>query len=310
MTETETILVLKTDVDTLKGYREGVPKLLEIFRARKIKASFFFSFGPDNSGKAIRRIFRKGFVKKMLRTKAPSTYGFRTLLYGTLLPAPLIVQTEPGVFIRAVEEGHDCGIHCWDHVKWQDLLPRLTGEQIREDFRKSMDLFERYASRKAKSCAAPGWQVTPESLAVQDELGFDYCSDIRGSGYAFRPRMGGRTFKTLQIPTTLPTLDEVYGREDIPGDRIVDFYLDQIQPGLNVHTIHAEMEGRAQGPILEQLLDRCAERGVTFRTLYDVAFDISVRKPLVHVCDVVAGELPGRSGTVAVQKCAREEGTE
>ena len=44
----------------------------------------------------------------IFRTKAPSTYGFRTLLYGTLLPAPLIVQTEPGVFIRAVEEGHDC----------------------------------------------------------------------------------------------------------------------------------------------------------------------------------------------------------
>jgi hypothetical protein len=50
---TETILVLKTDVDTLKGYREGVPRLLEIFRTRKIKASFFFSFGPDNSGRAI-----------------------------------------------------------------------------------------------------------------------------------------------------------------------------------------------------------------------------------------------------------------
>jgi len=121
----ETVLVLKTDVDTMKGYREGVPRLLEIFRARKIKASFFFSFGPDNSGKAIRRIFRKGFLEKMLRTKAPSTYGISTLFYGTLLPAPLIVQPAPGIFIRAVDEGHDCGIHCWDHVKWQDRLKRL-----------------------------------------------------------------------------------------------------------------------------------------------------------------------------------------
>ena len=86
---TETILVLKTDVDTLKGYREGVPRLLEIFRTRKIKASFFFSFGPDNSGKAIRRIFRKGFVKKMLRTKAPSPTDSTLLRH----PAPpLIVQ--------------------------------------------------------------------------------------------------------------------------------------------------------------------------------------------------------------------------
>ena len=28
----DTVLVLKTDVDTLRGYREGVPRLLEIFR--------------------------------------------------------------------------------------------------------------------------------------------------------------------------------------------------------------------------------------------------------------------------------------
>lgn len=306
----ETVLVLKTDVDTLKGYREGVPRLLEIFRARKINVSFFFSFGPDNSGKAIRRIFRKGFLKKMLRTKAPSTYGFRTLLYGTLLPAPLIVQTDPGVFIRAVKEGHDCGIHCWDHVKWQDHLPSITEDEIRKDFRKAMELFELYASRKAKSCAAPGWQVTSSSLAVQDELGFDYCSDIRGWGYPFRPRKEGRIFKTLQIPTTLPTLDELLGRENLPVDKINDHYMELLQPGLNVHTIHAEMEGRRQSGLFEDLLDRCQTRGVIFKTLDTIAFELSAKNFLVHTCDVVEEELPGRSGTLAVQQCAREEGKE
>ena len=303
----ETVLVLKTDVDTMKGYREGVPRLLEIFRARKIKASFFFSFGPDNSGKAIRRIFRKGFLKKMLRTKAPSTYGITTLFYGTLLPAPLIVQPEPGIFIRAVDEGHDCGIHCWDHVKWQDRLKRLSEEQIRNEFHKAMELFERFSSRKPKSCAAPGWQVTPSSLAVQDELGFEYCSDTRGEGYPFRPRMGGRTFKTVQIPTTLPTLDEVLGREDLPDTDAADYLADLVQPGLNVHTIHAEMEGRAQSSLFEDFLDRCTQRGVIFKTLHDIAFELSVKNPLIHVCDVAEGELPGRSGTLAVQKCPREE---
>ena len=297
----ETVLVLKTDVDTLKGYREGVPRLLEIFRARKIKASIFFSFGPDNSGKAIRRIFRKGFIKKMLRTKAPSTYGLATLLYGTLLPAPLIVQAEPGNFIRAAEEGHDCGIHCWDHVKWQDKLPSLTEEEIREDFQKAKDLFEGYASREARSCAAPGWQITKGALAVQDELAFDYCSDVRGGGGPFYPSMGGRTFKTLQIPTTLPTLDEIFGREAISEESIPHWYLDRLRPGLNVHTIHAEMEGRGQSGILEKLLDLCAAKGVTFRTLGDVALELSVRKDPIPVCEVIAEEIPGRAGTVAVQ---------
>ena len=84
----EKTLAVKVDVDTLKGYLEGVPRLLDIFGRRDLRVSFFFSFGPDNSGRAIRRVFRKGFIGKMLRTNAPGTYGMATLLYGTLLPAP------------------------------------------------------------------------------------------------------------------------------------------------------------------------------------------------------------------------------
>ena len=85
-------LALKIDIDTLKGYREGLPRLLDILKRRDIRASIFFSMGPDNFGKALRRIFRKGFLSKMLRTRAPSTYGLKTLLYGTLLPAPMIAE--------------------------------------------------------------------------------------------------------------------------------------------------------------------------------------------------------------------------
>ena len=298
------VLVIKTDVDTLKGYREGVPRLLEIFRTRKMRASFFFSFGPDNSGKAIRRALKKGFIQKMIRTGAPSTYGLRTMLYGTLLPAPKIVGSEPGIFIRAVHEGHDCGIHCWDHVDWHDNLHRMSEEEIGAAFKKSMELFEHHAGRAAKSCAAPGWQVTPASLAVQDGLGFDYCSDTRGPGGPFRPLMEGREFKTIQIPTTLPTLDELMGT--IPAEGINDRYMELLQPGLNVHTIHAEMEGRSQSALFEDLLERCTRQGVTFRTLDDVALETSVRGTAIPVREVAPGEIPGRWGTVAVQSC--EEG--
>ena len=91
------ILGLKVDVDTLRGYREGVPNLLGLLEELSVKASFFFSMGPDNSGKALVRVFRPGFLEKMRRTSAVSTYGWRTLLYGTLLPAPLIVESAPGI---------------------------------------------------------------------------------------------------------------------------------------------------------------------------------------------------------------------
>ena len=82
-------LGLKVDVDTLEGFCQGVPALMEVLEDHGVKASFFLSLGPDNSGRAIFRIFRqRGFLEKMWRTRAPALYGFKTMCYGTLLPGP------------------------------------------------------------------------------------------------------------------------------------------------------------------------------------------------------------------------------
>ena len=307
-------LALKIDVDTLKGYREGLPRLLDMLKRRGIRASIFFSMGPDNSGKAVRRIFRRGFVSKMLRTRAPSTYGLKTLLYGTLLPAPMIVESDPGLLRRAVDEGHDCGVHAWDHVFWQDRLPSLSREAVRGQFARSMELFERVSGTAPACCAAPGWQTTPDALAVQDELGFAYCSDVRGTGPSlprvFLPRMGGTTFRTPQIPSTLPTLDELWGTDGLDADTVNDRYLDLLEPGVNVHTIHTEMEGGAMSGVFEALLDACLEGEMAFVTLREVLVEAEAEATAdggvasLPVSEVVMREIPGRAGTVAVQQAA------
>ena len=286
-------LAIKIDIDTLRGYLEGLPKLLDILNENKIKASIFFSMGPDNSGKALRRIFRKGFISKMLRTKAPSAYGIRTLFYGTLLPAPMIANANPDLIRRAIYEGHDCGIHSWDHVYWQDNLPKLTREIIRNEFHKSMELYEKIAGERAKSCAAPGWQVTCDSLRVQDELDFDYCSDVRG--YApFMPELDGVTFRTPQVPSTLPTMDEVLGF--VPKEKLNDYYMKLLHEGLNVHTIHTEMEGGIMSETFREFIVRCRDNNVEFMTLREALKN----SELIH-SRIEMGSLKGRAGKLAVQ---------
>ncbi len=294
----QTVLALKVDVDTLKGYLDGVPAMLSLLKKFGVRASFFFSFGPDNSGKAIRRIFRKGFVKKMLRTNAPGTYGLKTLMYGTLLPAPLIVPRDPDIFRRAVNEGHECGIHAWDHVAWQDTLDSMAETTMKEDFARAFDMFTSMSGRQPRCCAAPAWKVTAASLAMQDEYAFDHCSDSRGS-FPFMPRMNGRVFKTPQIPTTLPTMDEIYGAPGIDDGTVNDHYLELITPGQNVHTIHAEMEGRSKIHLLEDLIGRCLDAGISFRTVGEsLSGTEAVNLP---VCGIQNIEIPGRAGAVAAQ---------
>ena len=295
------ILAVKVDVDTYKGYLEGVPRLLKLFDDRDIKATFLFSFGPDNSGKAIRRIFRKGFLSKMFRTKAPSAYGFRTLLYGTLLPAPMIIDPNPEQFISAVKSGHDCGVHAWDHVKWQDNISKLSEEEIFSDFSKAIEIFKKYSGFMPRCCGAPGWQVSEASLTVQDKLSFDYCSDTRGKNgdMPFLPCFNGKMFHTLQIPSTLPTLDEVLGVNDINVSNYDSFYIDKLEEGLNVLTIHAEMEGGTlAGAVFMRFIDNCIGRGVIFKTLCEIARDY--RDKITPTCEVKEGFVSGRAGKVAI----------
>ena len=286
-------LAIKIDIDTLKGYLEGLPRLLEILKAHDVKASIFFSMGPDNSGKALRRIFRKGFITKMLRTKAPTSYGIKTLFYGTLLPAPQIVPANPDLLRRAIDEGHDCGLHSWDHVYWQDKLPGLSRSQIVGEFSKAMELYEKITGQAPKACAAPGWQVTAESLSVQDSLGFDYCSDVRGF-CPFIPEIDGQTFKTPQVPSTLPTMDEVLGL--VPAEKLNAHYWSLMHEGLNVHTIHTEMEGGRMSGTFSEFLDICRDNNVEFLTLRE-----ALAQSRLITSRVEPGCLPGRAGKLAIQ---------
>jgi undecaprenyl phosphate-alpha-L-ara4FN deformylase len=291
------IIALKVDVDTYVGTRDGVPQLLKILERFGIRATFYFSLGPDNSGKAIRRILRKGFLRKMLRTRAPSMYGMRTMLYGTLLPAPNIGKQLPDVLRSVREAGHEVGIHCWDHVKWHDHLSRFTSEAAFRELDQAGTIFKDIFGCPARTTAAPGWTVTADSLEIQDSLGLTYSSDSRGYT-PFFPAMNGRAFKTLQIPSTLPTMDELLGENGITPETINEKYLQLLKPGLNVHTIHAELEGNALSKTFVELLEQLTERNVRFVTLAEAAAEFGENAPN---CELRMGYIEGRAMPVALQ---------
>src|ERR1700739_498336 len=96
-------LALKVDVDTDRGTREGVLNLLEDSQRFDVPSCFLFSLGPDQTGRAITRIFRPGFFQKVSRTSVVEIYGVRTLLNGTLFPAPHIGRRNTSV-LRAVRD--------------------------------------------------------------------------------------------------------------------------------------------------------------------------------------------------------------
>ncbi len=150
---------LKVDVDTLRGTREGVPRLTALFKKHGVDATFYFSVGPDHTGRAMRRVFRKGFAQKVARTSVLKHYGLKTLLYGVLLPGPDIGRSAGAVMRGVHDAGFEVGLHTYDHVRWQDYVAKATAAWTRVEFERGLDAFERVFGFMPQSHAAAGWQI-------------------------------------------------------------------------------------------------------------------------------------------------------
>ena len=290
-------IALKVDVDTYVGMRDGIPALARALERRGLHASFFLSMGRDHSGRAIRRLLKPGFFRKMMRTKAPSMYGWRTILYGTLLPGPFIAGSFPEHIHALRRAGHEVGVHGYDHVYWHDKLNGLAEPAVRTELGLGLQAYRDVVGVPAESFAAPGWQCTAASLAAIDDAGLRYHSCTRGT-LPYRPAVGQRVFRTIEIPTTWPTLDEVFGLEGTDAAALNRFFLSCLRPGLNVHTIHTEVEGMSLLPMFESLLDALMPVA-SFVRLADVAAELDPQA--LPVAQVRPGVVPGRAGTVAVQ---------
>ena len=295
-------LALKVDVDTDRGTRIGVPNLVADLKAVSAPACFLFSLGPDQTGRAIRRVFRPGFFQKVSRTSVVQIYGLRTLLNGTLLPAPHVGRRNAATLRAVRDAGFEVGIHCFNHYRWQDYVHSMPIEGVRAEFIAARAEFRRIFGMDARTAGAPGWQSNARSRQVYEEANLLYASDTR-DGSPFFPRIHGKVFETLEIPSTLPTFDELMGRPEYPDTQIVPHFLSQLRADqVNVFTLHAEIEGMGRRGLFQELLRQCRRAGVEFIRLDDFAREILADRTAIPVRDQIMAAIDGRSGLVAASR--------
>ncbi len=294
-------IVLKVDVDTYLGTLNGVPSLLGLFERFGVKATFLFSVGPDNTGRAIRRVFRKGFLQKVGRTSVVSHYGLRTLMNGVVKPGPHIGKRAGHIMRDTLSAGHEVGIHCYDHVRWQDFVARKNEAWTQLEMQKAYDAFSDALHTRPQTIGAAGWQLNPEVIALEERMGFKYASDVRGHG-PFFPEMESVSSNCMQLPTTLPTLDEIIGSDGIDSSNCWQTILEKSRESLphgHVYTLHAELEGLKLKPAMEKLLEHWKQGGfelVTLNELYESLDQNEIPRQKIQW-----GELQGRSGMLALQ---------
>jgi peptidoglycan/xylan/chitin deacetylase (PgdA/CDA1 family) len=273
---------------------------MALFKRHRIDATFYFSVGPDNTGRALRRVFRKGFAQKVARTSVLKHYGLKTLLYGVLIPGPDI-GLKAGDEMRSVHDaGFEVGLHTYDHVRWQDYVAGATADWTRTEFELGLSAFERVFGFVPKSHAAAGWQINAHGLDLEREYGLQFASDTRGSS-PFFPLLARGPSPCPQLPTTLPTFDELLGRDHIDESTIADAVFARSRtapdPGFQVFTLHAELEGMLLLDAFESLLLKWRDSGTELVRMAKIHAAASAQ-PLPSRAVVMAA-VAGRSGLLA-----------
>ena len=265
-----------------------------------MQATFFFTLGTDHTGRAIRRVFRPGFLGKVSRTSVLEHYGLKTLLYGTLLPGPDIGRSCAQILRSVRDAGFEVGIHCYDHIRWQDYVAGKDAEWTKREMQRAVDRFIEIFGVAPKAHAAAGWQMNRHALRLMQLLGFDYSSDTRGT-HPFIPTWDAEIVACPQLPTTLPTLDEIINREGVTLENVAQHLLGLTAnpPAMgHVFTLHAELEGGKWMPVFEQLIIGWKEQGYELVSLRQYLENLKGTLPRN---ELVIGTVDGRSGTLAMQ---------
>jgi peptidoglycan/xylan/chitin deacetylase (PgdA/CDA1 family) len=178
------------------------------------------------------------------------------------------------------------------------------------EFERGIEAFRRVFGFLPPSHAAAGWQINTHGLELEQEYGLQYASDTRG-GPPFFPALAQGHSACPQLPTTLPTFDEILGVGGVDESSIAEavFRLSEAaaadtsaaaapHEGLQVFTLHAELEGMLLLDAFEALLVKWREAGASIVRMAAIR-EAAMRRPL-PTQTVVMGEVAGRSGLLAV----------
>jgi len=284
-------LGLRIEVATLRGTRKAVPRITAALKEAQASATFLFSLGPDHTGRALASLPRVPRLK---------CYGLAALLSGTLLPGANIGRRGAEAMRSVQAEGHEAGILAHDRVRWLKCVAGAGEAWTATEMRRARERYEEIFGTPALTHGAPGWRMNRYAFRYTQRLGFQHCSDTRGTS-PFIPVVRGEIVACPQLPTTLPTLDELLAGGNTP-DEAVQHLLDASRdpaPTGHVYALSAEVEGTVFTPALRALLAGWRALGYEVVSLRDYAAGLSLSRLPRRI---IAEEFfPATRGTVAVE---------
>lgn len=254
----------RVDIDTIKGFIHGVPRLLAVFNNVGIKATFALTTGPDRSLFNIVNLFpplakyfginRKISGKDNWKKHFPgiinrinSSQIHRGPFFTNPFDRELFIKADKEhMIVKNIQrQGHEVILHGYDHFLWANCLENLTQAEQETLLIRGIKEFRKITRKKPKGFAAPAFNITPSLLPLLKEKGFKYCSNysLENLTRVTTPSVNGKDC-CIEIPVLNQPLYAIYKEFIAKGN--IDFTIEKIN-NMNVKVLffylHAGIEG-------------------------------------------------------------------
>jgi undecaprenyl phosphate-alpha-L-ara4FN deformylase len=205
----ETPAAIRIDVDSTRDIAL-LPELLDLLLSLDVKATFFVATGPDRLALNLFKYITDPRSSLRFIKSKPLRYGSHSL--NGLLRKTQIESACPEVLLRLKKEGHEIGLHGYDHYTWIRNLRNMDEAQIKELISKGLGALEAVAGADIRGFASPGFTVTNALLLAIESLGFDYSSDFKSNKPVspFYPQTETKSDSVLQVPVSMDSIGELF----------------------------------------------------------------------------------------------------
>jgi undecaprenyl phosphate-alpha-L-ara4FN deformylase len=205
----KTPAAIRIDVDSARDIKL-LPELLDLLHALDVKATLFITTGPDRVAlNVFKYVARPRNALRFVKSK-PLRYGFES--FNGILRQVSVEAARPEVLRRAINEGHELGLHGYDHFTWVTTLQQRDEAEVQALITKGLKALQAAAQAEIRGFASPGFIVTHGLMQAIDTLGFEYSSDIKTCQPVepFYPQTEAAKSSVLQVPVSTDSIGELF----------------------------------------------------------------------------------------------------
>lgn len=294
---------LRCDVDFGIGLERGVPYLLDALKKRDMQATFYVTMGPDGFRQHTNRLGSASYRKRIRRMNPMgmiNAFGPIYLARQALGIRGTVGLSHPDVLRRVVAEGHELGVHGFNHYWWAEHVFDADRAALKADMDQALLSLKKTTGHDASAWASPNWRCSAASLSLLDDYGFPYGADTRGRS-PFVPLVPGYAGHKPQLPISLPCLHEISDYKNTTDPAAIrDEFVSHVRPGYNVWCIHDYYEGVLRREMFESVLDTVIRDGWSLVPIATLAAE--VQPGTVAASRVTTARMPGGRGAVSCQE--------